>query len=825
MGRSDGDALLLQVSADISRLQKQFDKAVNTVNSGSKTMEDRATKFAKTFGNANDNAIQKFSYGIGKVAGEGLTNFSKQAAFAGTALDGFGAAGVAAAAVLGGLVVVLGQAKAAVAFGDAIADSATKVGVSTDTLQEYRYAIHQLGGEYEDADAGLSEFTKNLGKAQLGFSKKSLKPFAALGFSKEDLNSYHSADEALKAVLDRLAGIQDESKRQALASALGLDKFIPLAREGSAKLDELREAAHRLGYVMDKDLIAKAGEANDKLEDLEAITNVQLKSAFVDLAPVILQVAGALADAAREVNKIASDIKDAMPVLQKWFGWLSDANKAALDFSPAAPLKQIGASGREALDALARAGRAKTLKTGVKDLLAGGKIDKPADFAEVYGAKKPSKFDPIDQSTTKTPRDTNAERTDAINGLLASAAKDLLQAQSSLTDDIQARAKFERDITAQQLAADLARLAKTKADLDDDKGISDATRTALKAKIDEAAVSARQAAEARDELTNREAIWAEEDRADATRTAIRDAEIDSLRLQADLASTQAERTRIERQILKLQQDELTHLGAKANDRLIETGAITPEEADRRATARGQGIDAARGQFDLDHEGPAKKYLRSIQDLDTEMQNAGVQAFDNLSGGLAEAIANAQSLGDVGSQVFKQLEIEMLRLLIKAGTKEAASYFGFSSGGYLGGYAEGGRLLSGPGTGTSDSILATNGKGKFARFSDGEFISTAKATRKHRALLEAINSGEIDRYATGGMIGNLPSLSSLGAMSHPGSAAPYFDLRGALVTEEVLSQMNKAIAASEQRSVLRGSRGGALLARDQAQRAAATKLGF
>lgn len=830
-GRTDADILLLQVSADISKLQRQFDKAVGTVNTGSKKMEDRATKFAKTFGNANDNAIQKFSYGVGKTAGDAVGNFAQKAAFAGTMLDGFGAAGIGAAAVLGALVVVLGQGKAAVAFGDAIADAAAKIGVSTDTLQEYRYAIHQLGGEYTDADSGLADFTKTLGKAQLGFSKKSLKPFAALGFTKEDLNNFRSVDDALKAVLDRLAGINDESKRQGLASAVGLDKLIPLAREGSGRLDELREAAHRLGYVMDADLVAKAGEANDRLEDLQAIADVQLKSAFVDLAPVILNVAQALADAAHEVNQIARDIKDSMPVLEKYFGLLG---KVAEFGSHATPIAVISGKAREGLAALADAERRKALHeslptaSGIRGALTGGKVERPADFGDVYGKKKPPAFDPVDQSggsSSSTARDTNVERTEAINGLLASAAKDLLQAQSALTDNVEARAQVERDITAQQLAVDLARLAKTKADLDDDKGISEATRKTLKAKVDEAAVAAQKAAEARTDLINRQADWAAEDRADDTRRAIRDAEIDGLQLQANLATTQDERTRIERQILKLRQDELARLSGKDLARLEDTGAISTEEGARRTEAGEQSRGAERGQFELDHEGPVKKYLRSIQDLDTEMQQAGVQAFDNLSGGLAEAIANAESLGDVGSQVFKQLEIEMLRLLIKAGTKEVASALGFSGGGYLGGYASGGRLLSGPGTGTSDSILATNGKGKFARFSAGEFISTAKATRKHRALLEAINSGEIDRYATGGMIGALPSPSSLGAMSRPGSDAPYFDLRGALMTEDLLAQMNKSISASEQRSVLRGSRGGAALARVQAQQSAATKLGF
>lgn len=57
--------------------------------------------------------------------------------------------------------------------------------------------------------------------------------------------------------------------------------------------------------------------------------------------------------------------------------------------------------------------------------------------------------------------------------------------------------------------------------------------------------------------------------------------------------------------------------------------------------------------------------------------------------------------------------------------------GFATGGYV----------SGAGTGTSDSIMA--------RLSDGEFVVNASATKRNRALLEAINSNERVSVAGGG----------------------------------------------------------------------------
>lgn len=72
--------------------------------------------------------------------------------------------------------------------------------------------------------------------------------------------------------------------------------------------------------------------------------------------------------------------------------------------------------------------------------------------------------------------------------------------------------------------------------------------------------------------------------------------------------------------------------------------------------------------------------------------------------------------------------------------------GFATGGYV----------SGAGTGTSDSIMA--------RLSDGEFVVNAAATKRNRALLEAINSNE--RVSVAGGSGSAVSTQ----LSAPGSGA-------------------------------------------------------
>lgn len=81
-------------------------------------------------------------------------------------------------------------------------------------------------------------------------------------------------------------------------------------------------------------------------------------------------------------------------------------------------------------------------------------------------------------------------------------------------------------------------------------------------------------------------------------------------------------------------------------------------------------------------------------------------------------------------------------------------------------ATGGRI-SGPGTGTSDSIPA--------KLSDGEYVVNAKATKQNLALLDAINSGKVARLAAGGRV-SAPTMPNLRAPAAVGNSSVAIDAR-------------------------------------------------
>lgn len=219
-------------------------------------------------------------------------------------LGAFGVAGVGVGAVLGGLVIGLNQARGAMDFADQVADQAAKLGVSTDALQEYQYALRMAGGEADQAGTAIEAFDKKFGAALGRYGKRDVKPFAALGFTQEDLDSFDSMEDALAATIDKIAALENASEQAAIADKLGLSAMLPLIREGAGGFERLANEAHALGLVMDESLIKRAAEAKDEFDTMAQVIDLQLKQAFVDLGPTLVDLMGLLAQLATMLSDV-----------------------------------------------------------------------------------------------------------------------------------------------------------------------------------------------------------------------------------------------------------------------------------------------------------------------------------------------------------------------------------------------------------------------------------------------------------------------------------------------------------------------------------------
>ena len=182
---------------------------------------------------------------------------------------------------------------------------------------------------------------------------------------------------------------------------------------------------------------------------------------------------------------------------------------------------------------------------------------------------------------------------------------------------------------------------------------------------------------------------------------------------------------------------------------LKNTEVTPAqriEIERLAEAQYQSAAAAERA-----NGPMARAARSALDMNTNLQEIGVSAVDDL----ARSITGVASGTKTAAEAFKDMTQSILRdltqMLIKAALWKVimgalgggpATYSGtgnpWASGG-MSSFASGGRVR-GPGTGTSDSIPAW--------LSDGEYVVNAQAARQNRALLDFINARG---YAAGGLV--------------------------------------------------------------------------
>ncbi|MDX3515874.1 phage tail protein [Streptomyces caniscabiei] len=153
-----------------------------------------------------------------------------------------------------------------------------------------------------------------------------------------------------------------------------------------------------------------------------------------------------------------------------------------------------------------------------------------------------------------------------------------------------------------------------------------------------------------------------------------------------------------------------------------------------------------------------------------LESVGLKTKQLPDGKTAVFTANGQALGSIGavSTALNNLDGNTANTYVN--TTYTKTYRSFRQGerdftnksalgGRLRRYATGDQvqmaptgLISGPGTGTSDSIFAMFASGATGLISDTEFVVNARSTRKYLPLLEAINSDrlKIPGFAKGGM---------------------------------------------------------------------------
>lgn len=197
---------------------------------------------------------------------------------------GFAKAESALAAVANGLDALKQLAAgAAVALASAVgatalaADQASQLsqelGLSTTAFQELNFAAQQTGLGTEAMVGGLKHLAHNLQIASLG-GEEAVKNFRQLGLAVGyGTKHFESADVWLAKVAEKFAALPADANRAGIATGIfgesGI-RLIPLLNKGRAGLDDLRQAAHDYGVVLDDEAIESGKQFNASIRRVTA---------------------------------------------------------------------------------------------------------------------------------------------------------------------------------------------------------------------------------------------------------------------------------------------------------------------------------------------------------------------------------------------------------------------------------------------------------------------------------------------------------------------------------------------------------------------------
>lgn len=245
-------------------------------------------------GNTGEKSFSKLETGSKKASG-GFANINNHSSMlsAGIRQLEVAAAGIATVGGLGMLI------NSSLETADNIGKAADKLGIGVEALQEYRYAAELAGVENEAFDKAMSSFTRKTFEAAKG-SGDAKESLDRLGISlKDNHGNLKTSDELLMNVSDAFTKVKNPAERLSLAFNLfGKEgvSMVNMLSSGSAELEKTRQQARDLGIVLEEGLVCNAETAKDGIEILSKVISINLTKAMLDLAPIITDTTGLLAN-------------------------------------------------------------------------------------------------------------------------------------------------------------------------------------------------------------------------------------------------------------------------------------------------------------------------------------------------------------------------------------------------------------------------------------------------------------------------------------------------------------------------------------------------
>lgn len=247
-----------------------------------------------------------------KGAKDALRGVAGEAGTLGRMLSRGGLLGLGIAALVGGLAMLSNRVVSVSRELRQIEEEARRSGLGIEAFQEVTYAAQQLNVSQDAVKDGFRELSIRASEFAATGGGSAAEAFRQIGFTQAQIrDGLRDTDKLFSDIITRLREF-GEADRIRFADEIfggqGGEQFVAFVDAGAAAIARYREEAQSLGIVLKQDVFERAREVEAKFATVARVIDTQLKSAFMDLAPVVVEVGNAIVFAASVVRDIADAI-------------------------------------------------------------------------------------------------------------------------------------------------------------------------------------------------------------------------------------------------------------------------------------------------------------------------------------------------------------------------------------------------------------------------------------------------------------------------------------------------------------------------------------
>lgn len=161
-------------------------------------------------------------------------------------------------------------------------------GLTVEQMQKLSFAAGQAGVSSDNMQTSMFRLSRALYGARNG-SEESLKAFSKLGISPDQIASFHTSEDAMMAIADRMKHIKDPVEKSALAMQLmgrGSRDMVGFLSQGSAAIRGQGKEAMELGAIMSGPQIEALVELEHTFQKFWALMKAIAGTIAAQVAPV-----------------------------------------------------------------------------------------------------------------------------------------------------------------------------------------------------------------------------------------------------------------------------------------------------------------------------------------------------------------------------------------------------------------------------------------------------------------------------------------------------------------------------------------------------------